>query len=432
MDLKNKDIELRSDEVQEVMSEISPSIVRWGITVIFIVLLTLIIGSFIFKYPDTISGTVTITTEEPPAPIIARATGKIDTIYVLNNQEVKIGSPLGVIQNPAKTADMLMLKERMEKWKNRDIISAGLLFDSQPLQLGSVQNSYATFLSILREFLDFEKLKYYPRKISLQEQQVKNQKQNLVEISRQSKWMKQQLETAIATYKRDSLLFRKGVVSDDEFDAAKNKLLQNRQSYSAIQTSIKQAEIGINQCESSLLDLQQDFNKIENKYCIDLRITTEQLITDIKSWERSYLLISPINGIVNLMGFWSNNQNVQSGETIFTIIPTQPSLPVGKALLPVQGSGKVRIGQKVNVRINNYPDQEFGYLKGFVKNISETPNAKGLYVVEIRFPNGLSTNYNVKLPISRQMEGNAEIITEDIRLIERFFNPIKKLLKKHL
>ncbi|MDD4921050.1 MAG: HlyD family efflux transporter periplasmic adaptor subunit [Bacteroidales bacterium] len=433
MDKPNKDIELRSDEVQEVMGEISPAIVRWGITVIFFIIVILLAGCFIFKYPDTITATVTITTEEPPASIIARATGKIDQIYVKNNQDVKTGAALGVIQNPASTTDMLLLSQRIEKWNslNQNLSDAKAVFDERSLQLGSVQASYASFLSLLREYADFKELKYYPQKITLQEHQVVNQRENLNEMQKQGKLMKQQLTTALSTFKRDSLLYKRGIVSEEDYDAAKNRILQSRQSYSSLLSSIKQAEIGITQCQGSMLDLQQEFKENENKYAISLQMATEQLTTEIKTWERNYLLVSPINGTVNLMGFWSDNQNVESGETIFTIQPSLQTSPIGKALMPVQGSGKVKVGQRANVRLNNFPDQEFGFLEGNVQNISATPNSDGMYVVEIRFPNGLTTNYHKKLPITRQMEGNVEIITEDIRLIERIFNPIKKLLKKH-
>jgi len=428
-----KDIELCSEEVQEVMGEISPGIVRWGITAIFCIIVLLVTGCFVFKYPDFIMATVTITTEEPPANIIARATGKIDELYVTNNQRVKKGTALGVIQNPARTSDMLLLSERMNQWKSKQqkLTAARMLFDERPLQLGSVQVTYASFVSLLREYMDFEELRYYPQKITLQELQVKSQKENLREMMRQDKWMKQQLATALSTFKRDSLLYKKGVVSEDDYDTAKSKLLQSRQSYSSLRSSIKQAEISITQCQGNMLDLQQEFKENENKYAISLRMATEQLATDIKSWERSYLLVSPINGVVNLMGIWSNNQNVESGETIFTIQPDVQTAPIGKALMPVQGSGKVKIGQRADVRLNNFPDQEFGYLEGVVQNISVTPNSDGMYVVEISFPQGLTTNYDQTLPITRQMEGNAEIITEDIRLIQRFFNPIKKIVKKN-
>ena len=115
--------------------------------------------------------------------------------------------------------------------------------------------------------------------------------------------------------------------------------------------------------------------------------------------------------------------------TIFTVVPLQQNTPKGKAMLPVQGAGKVKTGQRVNVRIKNFPDQEFGYLTGKVESISSVPTVEGFYVVEITFPDGMKTNYGKTLPITQQILGSGDIITDDLRLIERFFMPVKKLLK---
>ena len=50
---------------------------------------------------------------------------------------------------------------------------------------------------------------------------------------------------------------------------------------------------------------------------------------------------------------------------------------IGKALLPVARSGKVKAGQKVNIRLQNFPENEYGILRGTVKNISLTPAQSG-------------------------------------------------------
>lgn len=99
--------------------------------------------------------------------------------------------------------------------------------------------------------------------------------------------------------------------------------------------------------------------------------------------------------------------------------------------MPAQGSGKVVVGQRVVVRLFNFPDQEFGYLEGRVEQISNTPDSNGIYLVNVRFTNGLVTNYGIQLPNNRQMQGSADIITQDVRLLVRFFNPIKNLLLKY-
>lgn len=53
-------------------------------------------------------------------------------------------------------------------------------------------------------------------------------------------------------------------------------------------------------------------------------------------------------------------------------------------------------------------------------------------MVEVTFPKGLITNYNKQLPISREMQAQADIVTEELRLIERFFMPLKKIFKEGL
>jgi len=46
------DIELRSEEFQELLGVVPPWILRWGITVLAVVVVVLLIGSAIIKYPD--------------------------------------------------------------------------------------------------------------------------------------------------------------------------------------------------------------------------------------------------------------------------------------------------------------------------------------------------------------------------------------------
>lgn len=62
--------------------------------------------------------------------------------------------------------------------------------------------------------------------------------------------------------------------------------------------------------------------------------------------------------------------------------------------------------------------------------MAPVPTAQAMYVIDIELPNGLRTNYGKELPLSREMKGTAEIVTEDLRLIERLLAPIKKLKSK--
>lgn len=64
---------------------------------------------------------------------------------------------------------------------------------------------------------------------------------------------------------------------------------------------------------------------------------------------------------------------------------------------PVQNSGKIKVGQKVNIRLANYPDREFGIIKGTIKAISLTPDKDGNLLINVSLPNGLQTSYKKQI-----------------------------------
>ena len=53
------------------------------------------------------------------------------------------------------------------------------------------------------------------------------------------------------------------------------------------------------------------------------------------------------------------------------------------------------------------------------------------YIGEVAFPQGMISSYKNKFRFIQQMDGTAEIITKDTRLIERFVQPIESLFKNH-
>jgi HlyD family secretion protein len=148
-------------------------------------------------------------------------------------------------------------------------------------------------------------------------------------------------------------------------------------------------------------------------------------------WEQTYIIRSPIIGTVSFTNFYNNNQQVKKDEIVFAVIPEKQSQIVGRISLPIKGAGKVYKDQRVNIRFDNFPYMEYGFLVGTVKSISLMPNNEN-YIVEVVLPQDLKTNYNIPLKFSQEMKGSAEIITEDLRLIERFFNPVKSLLKHRI
>ena len=64
-------VELRSDGVQEVLGRIPPWTIRYGITVIFGLILLLLLLAWLIRYPDVIVAKGVLTSLDPPREVPA-------------------------------------------------------------------------------------------------------------------------------------------------------------------------------------------------------------------------------------------------------------------------------------------------------------------------------------------------------------------------
>ena len=430
MEDKRQEIELRSEEFNEVLSTVPAWIIRWGITMTACVVLMLLVGSAVFKYPDIISSTVTLTGTTPVSAVVARSSGKLQELYVENNQKVKANALLAVIENPAKTEDIIRLKELLQQAEsNLDTIA---LVPSGQLQLRSLQSLYSSFYLSMSEYRQFRELAYHLKKVDLVKVRIVKNEVYYTNMLKQKELSVAQAKIAHQQYARDSLLGVKGLVSKEAVEESYSRYLQSSLSAENMDRSLENLQIQLAQMKESLYDTEYQYLDQRNKLETQLRSLINQLRAEIDAWEINYALITPVDGEITLTQYWTNNQNVTAGNIVFNIVPTNQGEIIGKALLPTERSGKVRKGQKVNIRFSNYPDKEFGIVKGTVKNISLIPVVDGQnvksYMVDIQLPNGLRTSYDKELPFLPEMEGQADIITEDISLLERFLMPIRKVI----
>ncbi|MDD5569533.1 MAG: HlyD family efflux transporter periplasmic adaptor subunit [Bacteroidales bacterium] len=427
-------IEIRSEEVQEILGRPPRWVIRWGITVIFIVIAVIFIGSYFFKYPDVINSTIIVNTENLPANVVAKTNGKIVALFIKDKQKVKKDNILAIIENPANFDDVVRLKIKLDSVNIKSILlkdSMKTIQFNESYILGDLQTSYIGFLKGLKDYQIFIESDFQHKKINSLKNQISKYNTLLSRLSKQSNIMDKQLDIAKQQHSRDSALYKNSTISKIDFEKSENALLQSKYSYESAKSSLDNTRITISQIEQNILELQQQYDEQKQQLELALNNNYEALKNQIKTWEQTYLLKSPIDGKVTFTQYWSVNQNVKAGDNVITIVPEKEAKIIGKIKLPIQGSGKVKVGQKVNIKFANYPYMEYGMVKGIIKSISLVPMDAN-YTVEVELPEGLKTNYNKTLIFSQEMQGSAEIITDDIRLIERFLNPLKAVWKKNI
>lgn len=181
------------------------------------------------------------------------------------------------------------------------------------------------------------------------------------------------------------------------------------------------------------MSIQQDDEVLAMEQSING--SKEKLLALIKNWKISNLLVSPIDGTVSFVRKWDEGQFINAGETFLAVIPKKDCKVIGIVKIPQENFGKVKSGQKVNVRLNGYPYMEYGLLTGIIGYLSSVPEeavdqqSSPQYTAEIVFPNGMKTSYGKELRLIQKMNGSAEIITEERSLMMRLIDPIVILLK---
>ena len=430
MEHQNDELNIYSEEVKDVLSKPPKALFRWGNTILFVFIIIVLFLSWLLKYPDIVTAQAILTTEIPPQKEFARVSGKIDSLFVKNYQEVKEGSPLALIENTANFKDVIYLKSILDTLTVNQTSFYFPLDDFPMLFLGDIENKFSLFennyvLYILNKesqsFLNNDLAsKYALSELRYRLQTLKNQK----ELNKEELFFKRK------DLDRIEGLFKKGVVSAQEFENKKLEYLQSERSYKNMSVSISQTKENISNTTNLKKQSSIENNREEINLLKSVIQSLDQLKTAIKEWELRYLFKSNIEGEVSFMKIWNKNQTINSGDFVFTIIPKNHSSYICKLQAPVLNSGKVKIGQDVNIKLSSYPDNEFGILTGKIKDISLVPNIEGLYLIDVELPKKLITTHGKEIEFKQEMTGIAEIITEDLRLIERVFYQFKEIFKQ--
>ncbi len=426
-------LELHSEEIQELMGFIPRGVVRWGLTVIFLILTGIIAGSFFFKSPEIITAPMVLTTDYPPVQLISKSTGKIDRLFIADGQQIDKGAIIALINNPTSYSGYLQLKQLIlansdtDSWDGKAIENTL----AAPMTLGELQSAYSAFFRIINNFNHYLKQNLIPQKIQLLKKQVAKQTEYHQTLLKQKDIQENDLLLSVKAFTRDSSLYKHRTISESDYEKSRQSLLSKKSAFAGFEASLKNTESSILQLQASCVELEMQYEKELAQFRLDLDEAWQNLENAVHQWEEKYLVSSPVSGKISFTSVWSENQEIKTGELIATVIPDRNMSIIAKAIVPTSGFGKVEVGQRVNMKLSGFPYMQFGMLKGRIRSVSMVPEEKG-YVAEIELTEGMTSSYKENLKFIQQMDGTAEIITKDLRLIYRFINPLRALLDKGL
>ncbi len=423
-------IELRSDEVQEILGTPPGWLIRWGTTAAFFTFAVLLAAGWMVRYPDLIKAKIVLTTGNPPVALVARTDGNIVRLMVQDNEMVAKGAELLVLESTARYEDIVQLDQNVTRWQNLNADSLAQTLPPAGLELGDVQDAYSAFVQNLESyrFSKGDRRSSVGSNISAINQQIERLQQSIRFDERSKKRAEQQISSARDLFERQEELFRQGLIS-------RVVLEQERQKIADAENAADQIEAGIFRKQNEIISLRNSINDAsfstradDASLSVRLRESLSALRGSLDRWKQNYLLVAPVDGRVSMnAAYFSVQQFVKQGEQVLSIVPpVQTGKIIGRLSLPVAGSGKVKSGQRVVVKLDGYPFHEFGSLTGTVKSKSLIPQDE-TYNILVDLPTELKTNYGKRIPFEQQMQGQAEIVTEDKRFLERILEHIWSL-----
>lgn len=427
----SKELVVRSDEMNEILGTPPRAIIRYGIAIIASIIVLIVVGSAFIRYPDIIPVPITITTQRPPEMLVVRTTGKPMAILVKDKMVVKPNQVIAIMQNSARYTDMLKLKSIIEKGEDASFSAekiVGIRFPSN-LSLGEIQGNYNELLKAQAELYLFISQQLYLKKERAMVLQIDGYKsyrskmRSQMAIAQQDYWLIQK------QLKRDSLLLSQKVIAAADYEKTESAMLVKRGSLMQQSISATNAEIEQAKLEQNLTDLRMEAQEKKAQLEQTLVAAYSQLKSAMAQWEEKYILKTRKGGVLSFLKVWSTNQEVRAGESVFAVIPENAGKIVGVATVGKKSIGKIAEGQSVNIKLNSYPNQEFGTLRGTVLSLSLAPG-DSIYAATISIPQNLITTYKRQLHLRGELSGIAEISTDDLSILARVWNPLKYLINQ--
>lgn len=428
----------RSEQIQDIIERM-PKKFGWVVAaIVFGLLMLLFILGWAIQYPDTVSGSITISAKTSPIKLVSNVMGRINLIGPKPGDLIQAETYIAVIQNPANTNDILKISNAIKNIKpDGDDYSS--IYKKMPknVSLGEIHTKYYTFLNNLQKLSFFKNGSLFLK----QQEALRAEIAELLKLQQNNNAIKMTRQNSMSLFKkmadRDSLLLLAKAGSDAEKDNSYVAFLRSKENYHNILSDINSTELRLNDDKNKLEQITIKLVEEEGQISLDFLTSLDELKDNIRLWEQRYVFKAPIAGRLEYLKFWSNNQQIQVGDETFSIIPKDNHL-IGHMYLPAQGAGKVLHGHSVLIKLDNYPHDEFGVLKGTVSRISQSSNTLRTsnqnlietYLVEISIPTQLITNYGAKLDLQSDFKGTADIIIKHKKLIERFFDNLRSSTQK--
>ncbi len=414
-------------EIDEMISRRPHFFVSWGTLIIFAVLIFMVIVSWFIKYPDIVSTKANLTSLNAPKQVVANINGKLIKLFAKEGDTTKKEAILGYIESIGNHEDIIKLSHNINlliPLINNNKFELLNSFNSSNENYGELQQDNQVFLQALSNFRNYISNGFYLRKKAMLAKDFANLQKMKGNLILQKGLNEEDLNLSLKTFEANKSLNKDKVISDFDLRNEQSKLIGKKLTLPQIAAALLNNEAQQN-------EKQKEIQELDNLILQQKNIFLQAALTfksQIEEWEKTYMLIAPIDGKIVFSNFLQENQQLQAREIICYVNPGNAEY-YAEIYIPQANFGKVKTGQNVLLKLPSYPFQEYGAVNGKIDFIGNISTDSG-YLAKVILPKGLHTNYGKQIQYREGLVAQAEIITQDLRLLQRLYYNLVKNFRK--
>ncbi len=415
-----------SEEIQEIITAVPSWILRRGILLILMVLVSIILLSAFIRYPDVVKTSLKINSLNSPKGAIAHQQGKLVKLLVQENEIVAAKQPLAFIESTGKHEEVIELANKLSnlsKLLNQQQPITAKDFETTDLSLGELQGNYQSFYQAYLQFINTQNGGLYLTQKNYLEKDLQEIKKLKHQIDQQKSVQEQEFINAQEEYDAYKKLKSKNVISNSEFKQQENKYLSSKYPLQQTATALLNNNSSYMTKQKEIATLNNTIREEQAKFAQALN----GMITETNSWLMKYVVFSPLAGRVGYAGILQENQNVNINQELFIINPGNTNF-FGEVQIPQYNMGKVRLGQRTLIKLRSYPFEEYGIINGKISYITDVALKDSVFIAKIDFGKFEQKNPSNPIILKPGMQADAEIITKESSLLQRFLRNMTKMM----
>lgn len=420
-------LEVNSEEVQEIITAVPSWILRRGITLIFGILLAIVLISAFIRYPDVVKTSLKVNSLNAPKAVFVKQTGKLLSLLAPEGGGVKQNQPLAFMESTANHRDVLKLHDILAKL-TAELSATGMAPNLlvKGLNLGELQGAYQNFYQQYLQYVSAQNGGYYLNRKQFLEGDLKEIEKLRAQIIAQQKIQEKEFANVEHEFEAYKKLYQRNMVSTSEFKQQENKYLAGRYPLQQSATALLNNNTSYAAKQKEILELEHTIQDERAKFVQSL----SNMVTETDVWINQYILRAPVDGRVSYAGIVQENQTLNAGQEVFVINPANTDF-FGEVYIPQYNMGKVKTGQRTLVKMRSFPFEQYGLIRGKVNYISDVAFKDSVFIAKIGFERFENKDPEHKIILKNGMQADAEIITEESSLLQRFMRNITKMLNSN-